>query len=50
MKIVEESDDAGRETVAQSPVVSVSVGPPVAGFGQIDESDSEQVDIDGEGN
>ena len=50
LKIVEESDDAGREAVAQSSAVSGSVGRPVAGFGQIDENDSEQGDIDGGGN
>ena len=50
LRIAEESDDAGRETVAQSPVVSGSVGRPVAGFGQIDECDSEQGGVEGEGN
>ena len=50
LRIAEESDDAGREAVAQSLVVSGSAVRPVAGFGQIDESDSEQGDIDGEGN
>ena len=47
LRIAEESDDAGRETVAQSPVVSGSVCRPLAGFGQIDESDSEQGDVEG---
>ena len=50
LRIAEESDDARRETVAQSPVVSGSVGRLVAGFGRIDESDSEQGDVEGEGN
>ena len=50
LRIAEESADAGREAVAQSLVVAGSVGRPVAGFGQIDESDSEQGDVKGEGN
>ena len=50
LRIVEESDDAEREAVAHSPAVAVSAGRPVAGFGQIDESESEQGDAEGEGN
>ena len=49
LRIAEESADAGREEVAQSPMVAVSVGRPVAGFGKIDESDREQGDVEGEG-
>ena len=47
LRIAEESDDAGRETVAQTLVVSGSVGRPAAGFAQIDKSDSEQGDAEG---
>ena len=50
LRIVEESDDAGRAAVAHSPAVAGSAGRPVAGFGQIDESESEQGVAEGEGN
>ena len=48
LRIVEESDDAEREAVPHSP--GDSAGRPVAGFGQVDESESEQDDVEEEGN
>ena len=50
LRIVEESDDAERAVVAHSLPVGDSAGRPVAGFGQVDESESEQDDAEGEGN
>ena len=48
--IAEESADVDREEVAQSPVIAGSAIRPAAGFGQIDESDSEEGDVEGDGN
>ena len=50
LRIVEESDDAERAAVTHSLAADGSAGRPVAGFGQIDESESEQDDAEGEGN